>query len=165
MPKAYLMAGCGALLLGLAACERGGAPASGANQQANAAGAPAAEANSGGERSSEEARPPQHGGTAGSEVDQGHGSELPEGSANLDFIVVNRTGQTITAVSISPAGEESWSDDILAQRELVENERGAVSYTRDVEQCLWDLRATFEGGRNQSWPRRNLCNTIRVELR
>ncbi len=100
-----------------------------------------------------------------SEVDQGYGTEAPEGTGNLDFIVVNRTGRTITGISISPAGDESWSDDILVQRELMENERGAVSYTRDVEQCFWDVRATFQDGGNRSWPRRNLCNTIRVELR
>jgi hypothetical protein len=93
------------------------------------------------------------------------GRELAVGAANLDFIVVNRTGQTITALSISPGGEESWSDNILAQREVPPDERAAASYTRDVEMCLWDVRVTYEGGNRQSWPRINLCDTIRVELR
>jgi hypothetical protein len=93
------------------------------------------------------------------------GRELAAGAANLDFIIVNRTGRTIEALSISPAGEESWSDDILVQREVPEGERAAASYTRDVELCRWDIRVTFEGGDRRSWPAVNLCDTIRVELR
>lgn len=149
------------LLAALSACQQGAAPKAEGNeaQPDNRTAAPAR-----GEPE-QKAQRPRDGAAAEGEGEESHGSELREGSANLDFIVVNRTGQTMTAVSISPAGEESWSDDILAQRELAENERGAVSYTRDVEQCLWDVRATFESGRNQSWPRRNLCDTIRVELR
>lgn len=93
------------------------------------------------------------------------GRELAAGAANLDFILVNRTGQTITAVNISPAGEESWTDNILAQRDVPTDERAAASYTRDVELCHWDVRVTFENGNRRSWPRINLCDTIRVELR
>ena len=94
-----------------------------------------------------------------------HGRELAEGAANLDFIIVNRTGQTIRELSISPAGEESWSDNLLAAREVPPDERAAAAYSRDVELCAWDVRVTYEGGHRQSWPRINLCDTIRVELR
>jgi len=93
------------------------------------------------------------------------GRELAEGSANLDFIIFNRTGQTITALSISPRGEESWSDNLLRHREVMDNERAAAAYTRDVELCEWDVKVTYESGRRQSWPAVNLCDTIRVELR
>lgn len=93
------------------------------------------------------------------------GRELIEGSANLDFIIVNRTGQTIVALNISPKGEESWTQNILAQRDVPPDERAAASFSRDLEECLWDVRATYESGNRQSWPRINLCDTIRVELR
>jgi hypothetical protein len=93
------------------------------------------------------------------------GRELIEGSANLDFIIVNRTGQTIVALSISPKGEESWTDNLVAQRDVPPDERAAASFSRDLEECLWDVRATYQGGARQSWPRINLCDTIRVELR
>jgi hypothetical protein len=93
------------------------------------------------------------------------GRELAEGSANLDFIIVNHTGQTITALSISPHGEESWTPDILVPRDVPSDERGAASFSRDVEICSWDVRATYEGGHRQSWPGVNLCDTVRVELR
>lgn len=100
------------------------------------------------------------------EAQPSHGRELAEGAANLDFIVVNRTGRTVVALAITPSGEDSaWSDDILVQPEVPDGERAAASYTRDIELCLWDVRATFEDGRTQSWPSVNLCETIRVVLR
>lgn len=96
----------------------------------------------------------------------GYGRELPEGAANLDFILVNRTGQTITAVNITPSGEEApWSDDILVQREVPSGERAAVSYTRDIELCRWDIRVTYSNGQRRTWPLIDLCRTVRVELR
>jgi len=96
----------------------------------------------------------------------GYGRELPEGAANLDFVLVNRTGQTITAVNITPSGEEApWSDDILVQREVPSGERAAVSYTRDVELCRWDIRVTYSNAQRRTWPLIDLCRTVRVELR
>ena len=98
--------------------------------------------------------------------DPGYGRELPEGAANLDFVAVNRTGRTIVDIQITPTGEGApWSDDILAQRDLPDGERGAVSYTRDIELCRWDVRATFEDRSNRVWRRVDLCLTVRVELR
>ena len=98
--------------------------------------------------------------------DDGYGTELPEGAANLDFILVNRTGETITAVNITPSGEDSpWSDDVLVQRDVPSGERAAVSYTRDIELCRWDVRVTFENGERRTWPLIDLCRTVRVELR
>jgi len=93
------------------------------------------------------------------------GRELAEGSANLDFVIVNRTGQTIIALGISPQGEEDWTGNLLHHRDVPPDERAAASFSRDVELCRWDIRATFEGGRRQSWPGINLCDTVRVELR
>jgi hypothetical protein len=97
--------------------------------------------------------------------DPGYGSELLESAANLDFVIVNRTGQAITELNISPAGEGSWSENILFQNQVPPDERAAASFTRDVELCRWDIRVTYESGSRQSWPRIDLCETVRVELR
>ncbi len=99
-------------------------------------------------------------------IDDGYGNELPEGAANLDFILVNRTGETITALRIRPSGEDSpWSDDVLVQREVPSGERAAVSYTRDIELCRWDVQVTYSNGERSTWPLIDLCRTVRVELR
>lgn len=99
------------------------------------------------------------------ESDPGSGTELPETSANLDFIMVNHTGQTILELNISPAGDESWSDNLLHYPEVQDQERAAASFSRDVELCRWDVRVRYQGGNRQSWPAVNLCDTVRVELR
>ncbi|HTU09638.1 MAG TPA: hypothetical protein VMG08_01970 [Allosphingosinicella sp.] len=93
------------------------------------------------------------------------GRELPESSANLDFIIFNRTGQTIVELNISPRGDESWSDNLLRHRDVPDQERAAAVYSRDVELCRWDIRVRFENGTRRSWPAVNLCDTVRVELR
>jgi hypothetical protein len=93
------------------------------------------------------------------------GREMSEEAANLDFIIVNHTGQTITELNISPRGDESWSDNLLHYREVPDQERAAASYTRDVELCRWDVRVRFQNGSRRSWPAVNLCDTVRVELR
>ena len=93
------------------------------------------------------------------------GSELPESSANLDFIIVNRTGQTILELNISPAGEESWSGNLLHYPEVPDQERAAASYSRDVELCRWDIRFRYQDGMWDARRAVNLCDTVRVELR
>jgi hypothetical protein len=104
-------------------------------------------------------------GQAEPEGDSSSGTELPESSANLDFVMLNRTGQTIVELNISPAGEESWSDNLLHYPEVPDQERAAASYARDVELCRWDVRVRFPSGQRRSWPAINLCDTVRVELR
>lgn len=79
-------------------------------------------------------------GTAPPVCDESHGRDLPEGAANLDFIVFNRTGRTITALSISPAGKDSCSVNLLTHPEVASGERAAAAYSRDVELCTWDVR-------------------------
>ena len=100
----------------------------------------------------------------------------PEDEASqrgLDFIAFNRSGRTITALSIRPAEgplaagapETPWSANILAQRELPDAQRAAAHYEADVELCTWQVRATFADRRTRDYPAVNLCETIRVDLR
>jgi hypothetical protein len=91
----------------------------------------------------------------------------------IDFIAFNRTGKTVTALSIRPdegplaagAEETPWSDNILAQRELPDGTRAAAHFEPDIEICRWQLRATFADRQTRDLPAVNLCNTIRVDLR
>ncbi len=99
------------------------------------------------------------------EPDSGNGRELPEGSANLDFVAVNRTGQTIVELTISPAGEESWTDNLLRESDVPDHERAAASSPRDVELCRWDVRVRFANGNRGSGRAINLCDTLLFELR
>src|SRR5688572_10475375 len=90
------------------------------------------------------------------EPDPGNGRELPETAANLVFVILNRTGQTIVELNISPAGDESWSDNLLRYPAVEDQERAAASFTRDVELCRWDVKVRFQNGSRRSWPAVNL---------
>lgn len=91
----------------------------------------------------------------------------------MDFIAFNRSGRTITALSIRPdegplaagATENAWSDNILTQRELPDSQRAAAHYEADIELCTWQVRATFADRQTRDYPAVNLCETIRVDLR
>ena len=91
----------------------------------------------------------------------------------IDFIAFNRTGRTVTALSIRPdegplaagAQETPWGGNILAQTELPDGTRAAAHFEPDIEICRWQLRATFADRRTRDYPAVNLCDTIRVDLR
>jgi len=91
----------------------------------------------------------------------------------IDFIAFNRTGRTITALSIRPdegplapgAAEDPWSANILSQPELPDGQRAAAHYESDIELCRWQVRATFSDRQTRDYPGVNLCETIRVDLR
>ena len=91
----------------------------------------------------------------------------------LDFIVFNRTGRTIRAISIRPdegpldpgVPGPPWGENILVQGELPDGQRAASHYEADLELCTWQVRATFEDGLTRDYPTVNLCETIRVDLR
>ncbi len=91
----------------------------------------------------------------------------------VDFIAFNRTGRTVTALSIRPdegplapgAAEDPWSANILSQPELPDGQRAAAHYEPDVELCRWQVRATFADRKTRDYPATNLCETIRVDLR
>ncbi len=91
----------------------------------------------------------------------------------IDFILFNRTGRTIAALSIRPdegplapgAPETPWSANILSKRELPDGQRAAAHHEADIELCRWQVRATFADRQSRDYPSVNLCETIRVDLR
>lgn len=91
----------------------------------------------------------------------------------LDFIAFNRTGRTITALSMRPdegllapgVPENPWSANVLSQSELLDGQRAAAHYEADIELCRWQVRATFADGQTRDYPSMNLCETVRVDLR
>lgn len=91
----------------------------------------------------------------------------------IDFIAFNRTGRTITSLSIRPdegplepgAPENPWSANVLAGVELSDGVRSAAHYEADIELCTWQVRATFADRQTRDYPSVNLCDTIRIDLR
>ena len=123
--------------------------------------------------------PPATGNTAGNEAAPANGlwgvaeEEDAASHRGIDFVAFNRTGQTVTGLSLRPdegpldagAEETPWTSNILAQRELPDGSRAAAHYEADIEICHWQLRATFADRRTRDYPSIDLCSTIRVDLR
>ncbi|HWT12015.1 MAG TPA: hypothetical protein VN231_04620 [Allosphingosinicella sp.] len=139
----------GALLI--AGCGGTEEKAAEANDSANAA-APAEEA-AAAEEGTNEAMPAEEGGDAAAAA-----------GSQQDFTIVNNTGRTLMTLNVSPNDENEWGPDILGADTLANGGSGQVTFARGNDQCLWDLRATFDDGQSGDWRGVNLCETTTVTL-
>jgi len=85
-------------------------------------------------------------------------------AAQQDFTIVNRTGQAIMTLNVSPTTQDAWGPDILGIDILAADEQAEISFANDEEECLWDIRVTYEDGETGAWQAINLCETVTVEL-
>ena len=81
-----------------------------------------------------------------------------------DFTIVNHTGRIIMTLNVSPSDQTSWGPDILGRDVLGNNESSEITFDRDEERCLWDIRVTYQGGGTGDWRQINLCETTEIEL-
>ena len=140
----------GALLasaLALAGCNKSGKPAETNNMAAAAPAAPAAPA--GNETATEESAAPT------AEV---------QGQAQQNFTINNGTGHTVVTLNVSPNDEDEWGPDILGRDMVANGESAAVTFQRGTEQCLWDIRATYDDGDTTDVRGVNLCQVATVNL-
>ena len=89
---------------------------------------------------------------------------MTSGSTQQEFAIVNNTGRTVTRLANSAAGEDDWGIDMLGMQPLPNGERTQTSFGRGTDQCLWDFRATFEGGETRDWRGVNLCEISTLTL-
>ncbi|MBV9882125.1 MAG: hypothetical protein JO276_03875 [Sphingomonadaceae bacterium] len=154
--------------LALTGCNRSAPPAATSQQSANLAAPPAQPA-----AAAAPAQGPAGNAAAANGLWGVAEAEDEASHRGVDFIAFNRTGRTVTALSLRPdegplepgAPEDPWSANVLAQAELPDGQRAAAHYESDVELCRWQLRATFADRKTRDYPSVNLCDTIRVDLR
>jgi hypothetical protein len=87
-----------------------------------------------------------------------------QAGAQQDFTIVNNTGRTVMTLNVSPNDSNEWGPDILGTETIANGASGTVQFTRGQEQCLWDLRATFDDGQTGDWRGVNLCEAATVTL-
>ena len=85
-------------------------------------------------------------------------------AAQQDFTIVNNTGQAILTLNVSPADSNQWGPDILGMDVLGADEQAEISFDNEEEQCVWDIRVTYEDGDTGDWRGIDLCETVTVEL-
>jgi hypothetical protein len=84
--------------------------------------------------------------------------------ATQDFTIVNKTGHDLVAFNVSAASENEWGPDILGEDTLPDGETGTISFNRESDECLWDLRATYDDEETSVMKNVNLCEIATVTL-
>ena len=85
-------------------------------------------------------------------------------AAAQDFTLHNRTGHVIVTLNVSPSNSNNWGPDILGVDVLGDGEDAEVSFDRNQDQCVWDIRVTYDDGTENDERGINLCETTEVEF-
>ena len=88
----------------------------------------------------------------------------PALAARQDFTVINRTGHVIVTMNVSPSSSSRWGQDILGREVLANGEQAAVSFDNDEDQCVFDIRVTYDDGTANDERGVNLCEVSTVEF-
>jgi len=83
-------------------------------------------------------------------------------AAAQDFTINNRTGHVIVTLNVSPTSSNQWGPDILGREVLADGESAEVSFDRDEDHCIWDIRVTYDDGTENDERGINLCETTDV---
>ena len=94
----------------------------------------------------------------------GEEGDTAAAGSQQDFTIVNNTGRTLMTLNVSPNDQNEWGPDILGADTVANGGSGQVSFARGNDQCLWDIRATFDDGQTGDWREVNLCETSTVTL-
>lgn len=85
-------------------------------------------------------------------------------AAPQDFTVTNSTGHVIVTLNVSRSDSTRWGPDILGREVLADGEQASVTFDRDEDQCLWDIRVTYDDNTENDLRGVNLCQTTEVEF-
>lgn len=85
-------------------------------------------------------------------------------AAMQDFTLNNRSGHTVVTLNVSPSSSNNWGPDILGRDVLANGESVEISFDRNEDECVWDIRATYDDGDTGDWRGINLCETTEINL-
>ena len=103
-------------------------------------------------------------GTSSNASGESAGGGSQAGAAQQDFSVVNNTGHVVMTLNVSPSNENEWGPDILGTDTLADGETAQVTFQRGSDQCLWDVRVTYDDGDTGDMRGVNLCEVATVTL-
>lgn len=81
--------------------------------------------------------------------------------ASRSFQVVNRSGSEFYYFYASPAGQGSWSDDLLGDNTLPNGQGWNLTLTRS---CQYDFQAETYSGSTMTWRNIDVCDGNSVNL-
>jgi hypothetical protein len=85
-------------------------------------------------------------------------------AAQQDFTLTNNTGHVIMTLNVSPSDSNNWGPDILGRDVLANGESAQITFDRNEDECVWDVRATYDDGDTGDWRGINLCETTDLNL-
>ncbi len=85
--------------------------------------------------------------------------------ARQDFVLVNKTGYTISEVYVSPTKSDDWEEDVLGRDTLDDGEAWEIRFHRAAKTCKWDLKVVYEDDDSEAvWPAIDLCAVGRITI-
>jgi len=82
-----------------------------------------------------------------------------------DFTLINKTGYEIGEVYVSPTKSDDWEDDVLGRDVLPDGDRVDISFSRDTDACVWDLKVVYTvDNTSAEWDRFNLCEVSKIKI-
>lgn len=76
---------------------------------------------------------------------------------DVNFTLNNRTGSTLVTLQIGESTNPEWGDDILGVDMVAAGDSVDITINDDLEDCQYDLRATFDDGDTLDVRRINMC--------
>lgn len=85
-------------------------------------------------------------------------------AGDQDFTLVNMTGLTIDEFYCSPVDTSDWQEDVLGVDTLESGDSVEITFSRDTEDCSWDLKIVDEEGDEIVWTEIDLCKWATITL-
>lgn len=81
-----------------------------------------------------------------------------------DFVLENQTGLTIDEFYCSPTTTNDWEEDVLGTDTLADEANVEITFSRDTEECSWDLMIVDADGDKIYWTGIDLCAAAKIVL-
>jgi hypothetical protein len=85
-------------------------------------------------------------------------------AGDQDFTLVNGTGVTIVEFYCSPTTTNDWEEDVLGVDTLAPEESVHITFSREQENCSWDLKIKDEDADEIIWMEIDLCEAAVITL-
>ena len=93
------------------------------------------------------------------------GSVAMMAKGDQDFVLINKTGLTITSLYVSPANDNKWGPDILGKAVMANGESLTITFPKHQEECKWDLKIDDQEGDSVTWEDIDLCKAEEITLK
>ena len=81
-----------------------------------------------------------------------------------DFTLNNNTGSPIFKLYISPHDVNDWQEDILGEGTLSDGDEVDITFDREEDAELWDMKIVFENDTDLVWTELKLTQITHITL-